>query len=173
MIDGRGGLVDRINLRITQLRNTEGTLITIPNSAIRVVENLSNGWSRVDLSILVSYSTDLERAMQVIETVAVRMSRDWEWKERILDNPQMLGVDRFDPDGVVLRIWIKVRPLAQWDVAREFRRRVIIALNQNGIQLPNPQRQVSIQTADGFKGFPPLHPESGPDQQTKDDGEMT
>ncbi|NJL97848.1 MAG: mechanosensitive ion channel family protein [Synechococcaceae cyanobacterium SM2_3_2] len=163
MIDGRGGLVERINLRITQLRNTEGTLITIPNSAIRVVENLSNGWARVDLSILVSYSTDLDRAMQVIETVAVRMSRDWEWKERILDNPQMLGVDKFDPDGVILRIWIKVRPLAQWDVAREFRRRVMIALNQNGIQLPVPQRQIWIQTSGGSQGSSALAPESGPD----------
>lgn len=165
MIDGRGGLVERINLRITQLRNTEGTLITIPNSAIRVVENLSNGWARVDLSILVSYSTDLDRAMRVIETVAVRMSRDWEWKERILDNPQMLGVDRFDPDGVILRIWIKVRPLAQWDVAREFRRRIILALNQNGIQLPVPQRQIwtQISASGGSQGSPSLDPESAPD----------
>lgn len=148
MIDGRGGLVERINLRITQLRNTEGSLITIPNSEIRVVENLSNGWARVDLGILVAYSTDIDQAMRVIETVAVRMSRDWEWKDRILDHPQMLGVDEFKSDGVLIRIWIKVRPLAQWEVAREFRRRIKIAFDQNRIQLPISQQEVWIHTSD-------------------------
>jgi small conductance mechanosensitive channel len=147
VIDGKGGLVENINLRITQLRNTEGTLITIPNSAIRVVENLSNGWSRVDLSIEVAYDTDLDQAMRVIEAVAVRMSRDYPWKEKIIDYPQILGVDGFGNHSIALRIWIKVKPLAQWDVAREFRRRLKLAFDQNGITIPFPQQDVWLRSA--------------------------
>ncbi len=147
VVDGKGGLVENINLRITQLRNTEGTLITIPNSAIRVVENLSNGWSRVDLSIEVAYDTDLDQAMRVIEAVAVRMSRDYPWKEKIIDYPQILGVDGFSNHSIVLRIWIKVKPLAQWDVAREFRLRLKLAFDQNGIKIPFPQQDVWLRSA--------------------------
>lgn len=142
VVDGRGGLVEHINLRITQLRNTEGTLITIPNSTIRVVENLSNGWSRVDLMVQVAFDTDVDQAIRVIESVALHLSRDWHWKDRIIDTPQMLGVDDLGQSGVTIRIWIKVRPLAQWDVAREFRRRLKIAFDQNGIRIPYAQQDV-------------------------------
>ncbi|NJK64243.1 MAG: mechanosensitive ion channel family protein [Synechococcaceae cyanobacterium SM2_3_1] len=152
VVDGKGGLVENINLRITQLRNTEGSLITIPNSAIRVVENLSNGWSRVDLSIEVAYDTDLDQAMRVIEAVAVRMSRDYPWKEKIIDYPQILGVDGFGNHSIALRIWIKVKPLAQWDVAREFRRRLKLAFDQNGITIPFPQQDVWLRSAVGVNG---------------------
>ena len=141
-VEGRGGLVEHINLRITQLRNTEGSLITIPNSTIRVVENLSNGWSRVDLMIQVAYDTDVDQAIRVIKSVAIHMSRDWQWKDRIIDTPQMLGVDDLGNHGMTIRIWIKVQPLAQWDVAREFRRRLKIAFDQNGIRIPYAQQDV-------------------------------
>ncbi len=141
-VDGRGGLVEHINLRITQLRNTEGSLITIPNSTIRLVENLSNGWSRVDLMIQVAYDTNVDQAIRVIESVAIHMSRDWQWKDRIIDTPQMLGVDDLGSNGMTIRIWIKVQPLAQWDVAREFRRRLKIAFDQNGIRIPYAQQDV-------------------------------
>ncbi|MGQ9837237.1 MAG: mechanosensitive ion channel domain-containing protein [Cyanobacteriota bacterium] len=144
VVDGRGGLVERMDLRLTQLRNTEGTLISIPNSAIRVVENLSNGWSRVDLAIVIAYENDLEKAMRITEQVALEMYREPAWREKILDLPEMHGVDHLGERGVTLRLWIKVQPLQQWKVAREYRRRLKHAFDQAGIQIPFPQQTLGF-----------------------------
>lgn len=88
VVDGRGGLVEHMDLRLTQLRNTEGSLISIPNSAIRVVENLSNGWSRVDLGIVIAYENDLEQAIRITEQVALQMYREPAWRDKILEPPR-------------------------------------------------------------------------------------
>lgn len=140
VVDGRGGLVEHMDLRLTQLRNTEGSLISIPNSAIRVVENLSNGWSRVDLGIVIAYENDLEQAIRITEQVALQMYREPAWREKILEPPEMHGVDDLGERGITLRIWIKVQPLQQWRVAREYRRRLKHAFDQAGIQIPFPQQ---------------------------------
>ncbi|MDX2273194.1 MAG: mechanosensitive ion channel family protein [Cyanobacteriota bacterium] len=152
VVDGRGGLVEHLNLRITQLRNTEGSLITIPNSSIKVVENLSNGWSRVDLGIQISYQTDVDQALLVIRRVAQEMSRDWQWRDQILD-VDVLGVDQFAEHGMIIRLWIKVQPLQQWPVAREYRRRLKRALDQAGIPIPLPQQAVWFQNHLDLKGL--------------------
>lgn len=137
-----GGLVENINLRITQLRDAEGRLITIPNSEIKVVANLSSNWSRADLGIPVAYYTDVDKALEVIDTVAQEMSRDELWQEQILDKPEVLGVDDFGSRGVIIRVWIKTQPLKQWVVAREFRRRLKGVLDEAGISIPMPQQEV-------------------------------
>ena len=136
------GLVENINLRITQLRDAEGRLITVPNSAVDIVANRSSQWSRADLSIPVAYQSDIDSAISVIHQVAETMTKDPEWQEQIWEFPNILGVDRFSDRGVMIRVWIKTEPLKQWDVAREFRRRVKIALDRAGISIPIPQQQI-------------------------------
>ncbi len=142
VVNGQSGQVERMNLRITQLRNTEGALITIPNSIIRTVENLSNGWARVDLGIEVAYDTDLDHAISVIESVALRMSQERSWRNKIIDKPEVLGVDKFGDNSITIRLWIKVQPLKQWEVAREFRLRLKKAFDQANISIPFPQREL-------------------------------
>lgn len=142
MVDGRAGQVENITLRITQLRNTEGALITIPNREIKTVENLSNGWSRVDMTIDVAYNTDLDRAMAIMEEVGENMSQEWGWQQKIIESPEIQGVDKFGDNSIGLRIWIKVQPLQQWSVAREYRRRLKLAFDREGISLPFPQRSI-------------------------------
>lgn len=142
VVNGKSGQVERMNLRITQLRNTEGALITIPNSSIRTVENLSNGWARVDLGIDVAYDTDLDQAISVIESVAVHMSHERSWRNKIIDTPEVLGVDKFGDNSITIRLWIKVQPLKQWEVAREFRLRLKKAFDQANISIPFPQREL-------------------------------
>lgn len=137
-----GGLVENINLRITQLRDAEGRLITIPNSAVEIVSNRSSQWSRADLIIPVAYQTDIDCALEVIEQVAQALTEDCQWSDRIWEFPQVLGVDQFSDRGILIRVWIKTEPLQQWDVAREFRRRVKIAFDQAGIPIPIPQQQI-------------------------------
>lgn len=137
-----GGLVENMNLRITQLRDAEGRLITIPNSEIKIIANLSSNWSRADLNIPVAYHADVDKALALINNVAQEMTRDEHWRKQILDKPEVLGVDDFGSRGVTIRVWIKTQPLKQWEVAREFRRRLKGALDEAGISIPLPQQEV-------------------------------
>ena len=136
------GMVENINLRITQLRDAEGRLITVPNSAVDIVANRSSQWSRADINIPVAYQTDIDRALGLIEQIAQNITQDPQWQERIWEFPNILGVEQFSDRGILIRIWIKTEPLKQWDVAREFRRRVKIAFDRAGIPIPVPQQQI-------------------------------
>ena len=146
-----GGMVENLNLRITQVRDGEGRLITIPNSEIKTVANLSSRWSRVDLMIPVAYDTDIDWAMNLIDTIGLEMDRDPNWQEPILERPQVLGVDNFGDRGLMIRVWIKTQPLKQWEVAREFRRRLKITFDRAGIVIPVPQQAVWVNTPDSLK----------------------
>lgn len=146
-----GGMVENLNLRITQVRDSEGRLITIPNSEIKTVANLSSRWSRVDLLIPISYDTDIDLAMKLIDTVGLEMDRDPKWREPILERPQVLGVENFGDRGLMIRVWIKTQPLKQWDVAREFRRRLKIAFDRADIGIPVPQQAIWLNTSDSLK----------------------
>jgi len=136
------GLVEDINLRITQLRDAEGRLITVPNSAVDIVANRSSQWSRADLNIPVAYQSDIDQAIAVIHQVAQDITQDPQWQEQIWEFPNILGIEQFSDRAIAIRVWIKTEPLKQWDVAREFRRRVKIALDRAGIPIPIPQQQI-------------------------------
>jgi small conductance mechanosensitive channel len=139
-----GGLVENLNLRMTQIRDAEGRLITIPNSEIKVVANLSSRWSRADLIIPVSYQTDIDEALKLIENVAIQMNQEPQWKRQIIETPSILGIDNFGDRGMMIRVWIKTQPLKQWDVAREYRRRLKIAFDEVGINIPVPQQSIWV-----------------------------
>lgn len=123
------GLVENVNLRITQIRNDEGGLITIPNSSIVQVENMTRTWSRVDFSIELPPNTNIDRTLTTIKDVAQTLFNDPVWRDQILEPPEVLGVDKISQTGILIRAWIKTKPAQQWRVGREFRRRVGIALS--------------------------------------------
>jgi len=139
-----GGLVENLNLRMTQVRDSEGRLITIPNSEIKIVANLSSRWSRADLTIPVDYQADIDQALKLINDVAVKMDQDPLWQRQIIETPQVLGIDNFGDRGLIIRVWIKTQPLKQWDVAREYRRRIKIAFDKAGIFIPVPQQAIWV-----------------------------
>jgi small conductance mechanosensitive channel len=136
------GFVEAINLRITQLRDTEGRLITIPNSEIRTVTNYTSNWSQVDLKIPIAYHADVEKAIRIIQEISDSMMRDRAWQKEILEAPMLLGVDDFSPQGMIIRVWIKTKPLQQWPIGREYRRRLKIALDEAGIDLALPHQKI-------------------------------
>jgi small-conductance mechanosensitive channel len=142
-----GGLVENLNLRMTQVRDAEGRLITIPNSEIKIVANLSSRWSRADLTVPVDYKTDIDEALNLIKKVAIEMDEDPKWQHQIVETPQVLGIDNFGDRGLLIRVWIKTQPLKQWDVAREFRRRLKIAFDHAGIFIPVPQQAIWVNDA--------------------------
>ncbi|MCM1981738.1 mechanosensitive ion channel family protein [Lyngbya confervoides] len=136
------GVVEYMNVRMTQLRSTDGELVTIDHNSFTQVKNLTSQWSRVNLGIDVAYHTDLEQAIKLMEDVALEMCADPQWSEFILEDPSVLGVDQFGDNSVTIRLWIKTQPLKQWDVAREYRRRLKPVLDQAGISIPFPQRSI-------------------------------
>ncbi|MGB3672710.1 MAG: mechanosensitive ion channel family protein [Phormidesmis sp.] len=138
------GSVEALNLRITQLRDTEGRLITIPNSQIGIVQNLSKDWSQVDLFISVEPSSDLNEALSILKTTATDMAEDSDWQQLILEPPDLLGVESIDSTGVTLRLLLKTQPLKQWPVARELRARIKHAFDQAGISTGVPQEKLAI-----------------------------
>ena len=109
-----------------------------------MVRNLSNGWSRVDFEIEVSYETDIDKAMRVMETVIEGMRLEPIWCDRIIEPAEILGVDRLAHTGTLIRIWIKTQPLQQWNVSREFRRRLKRAFEEHNIPLGVPQQNLWI-----------------------------
>jgi len=143
-VDASGGFVENMNLATTQLRSAGGELITIPNSEIRTVSNLSKDWSRVDFEVEVSADADLRQALAVIRQVADDMEADPEWQALILHPVEILGVDAIKHSGHLLRAWITTSPLKQWVVGREFRLRINEAFHLHGISLGVPHRQIEM-----------------------------
>ncbi|MGD1906627.1 MAG: mechanosensitive ion channel family protein [Leptolyngbyaceae cyanobacterium] len=130
------GLVENINLRITQIRDEEGRLVTIPNSEIGLIANHSSHWSQADVYIPISYHADVNRVLALIETTGQTMKQSDRWYTAMLDIPEVLGVEDFGERGLTIRVWIRTQPLKQWDVAREYRRRLKVALDAEGIEIP-------------------------------------
>ena len=143
-IDGLTGVVEHVNLRITQLRDTEGRLITIPNSQISIVQNLSMDWAQVDLSITVAYQNNLDEVLSVLRSIATELSAEAEWQPLILEPPDILGVEALDYRGITVRIFLKTQPLKQWPVARELRQRIKAVFDQKGIAIGIPQEQITV-----------------------------
>lgn len=134
-VGSKSGLVEHLNLRVTQLRNHEGQLITIPNSNISDVSNLTRLWSRVDFSILVAYENDPLQVLDVLRQVARQLYKEPGWSDRILNPPEVLGIDEISANGMLMRVWIKTAPMEQWRVGREFRLRVRQAFESHQLQI--------------------------------------
>ncbi len=134
------GIVENVNLRITQIRSPDGRLITLPNSLIAQVDNLTRLWSRSDFVVEVAYNTDVDKALAIVMQEATQLARDPVWKPLILNVGEVFGVERISHAGIEIKIWIKTLPLKQFDVARELRRRLKIAFDRHGIQIGMPQQ---------------------------------
>jgi small-conductance mechanosensitive channel len=138
-IGEKGGLVEKLNLRVTQLRNGEGKLITIPNSNITDVSNLTRLWSRVDFSIVVDYKNDPQKVLAVLKEVSQALYDDPLWRDHLVELPEVLGIDHLSWSGMLVRVWIKTMPMEQWSVGREFRLRVRQGFEVHNIHIGKPE----------------------------------
>lgn len=141
-INEMGGLVEDINLRITTLRDLGGRVIIIPNGEIKAVINYTRGYSQALLDIGVAYKENVDKVMQVIKQVGEEMRSDPYFGRLILDNLEMFGVDDFSDSAVMIKFRIKTRPIKQWEVSREFKRRLKNKFDELGIEIPFPHRTV-------------------------------
>ena len=147
-----------MNLRFTQIRDIRGILTTIPHGSIEMVQNLTKDWSRINFTVEVSYDTDMVEAMEVIKQAAEEMSADPLWKQDIIDPVDALGISKLAHTGIQVLIRIKTSPGQQWDVEREFCRRLKIAFDQHGISIGVPQQKIISKTDIGkIKHLPTLN----------------
>ena len=141
---GKGGVVERMTLRVVVLRDLGGIMHVIPNGEIKVVSNRTRSWSRSIIDVGVSYNEDIDRALGVVRDESAQFSTDPKWSV-LLDGPvEVLGVDAFGDSSVVIRTLIKTQPGSQWSAGREFRRRLKIRFDREGIEIPFPQRDVHL-----------------------------
>jgi len=142
------GVVEWVSLRVTRIRDLEGVVWWVPNGQPGQVGNQTQEWSRAMLDIDVAYDTDIARATEILVDTARGLRDDAEWTDRVLEDPEVMGVERLGADSVVLRMRVKTRAGEQWKVAREVRVRVKAAFDSAGIEIPFPQRTVTLRGPD-------------------------
>jgi moderate conductance mechanosensitive channel len=139
-VAGVSGLVEKITLRTTILRDVEGRVHIVPNGEITRVTNMTKAWSRAVLNVGVAYREDSDRVMDVLRDLLHDFHQDPEWGPLLLEEPVVPGIESFDDSAVTIRIMAKTLPLKQWDVARELRRRIKKRFDADGIEIPFPHR---------------------------------
>lgn len=141
-VAGVGGLVESINLRTTRLRDLEGKVHIIPNGSIVVATNLTKDWSRALVEIGVAYKENVDNVISVLKEVGEELRNDPAFKEVILEPMTVQGLNSFGDSSINIRLFFKTLPIKQWDVAREFRKRVKKAFDEKGIEIPFPHRTI-------------------------------
>jgi moderate conductance mechanosensitive channel len=132
------GLVEKVTLRTTVLRDIEGAVHIVPNGEITRVTNMTKAWSRAVLNVGVAYKEDVDHVIEVLRDLLREFHADPEWGPLLLDEPVVPGVESLADSAVVIRVMAKTLPLKQWDVARELRRRIKQRFDREGIEIPFP-----------------------------------
>jgi len=141
-IDTTGGLVENITLRMTTLRDLNGTVHHIPHGEIKRVSNLSKNFARVNLDIGISYNSNLEHVIEVINQTGIDLAKDPAYKDFIINPPKFLRVNDFADSAIMIKILGDTKPLKQWEITGELRKRLKIAFDREGIEIPFPQRVI-------------------------------
>ncbi|MEO8495068.1 MAG: mechanosensitive ion channel family protein, partial [Planctomycetota bacterium] len=148
-IGGQTGLVERITLRVTVLRDFEGKVYFIPNGQITSVTNATLDWSRAVFEIGVAYKENVDQVIAELRQVTIQMREDSAYSDFILGDVEMLGVDNLGDSSVVIKFGVKTRPDKKWPVKRELLRRIKNAFDERGIEIPFPHRTVIHRTEVG------------------------
>lgn len=143
------GLVEEINLRKTVLRDLDGIVHHIPNGEIRVASNYTRHFARVNLNVSVAYGTNLDHAINVLNRVGQELAADENWSPLIKSAPQVLRVDNLGDSGIDIKVLGDVKPLQQWAVTGELRKRIKKAFDDEGIEIPWPHTKVYFGNSPG------------------------
>ncbi len=143
--DNTCGMVEDITLRMSTLRDLDGVVHHIPHGEIKKVSNLSKHFARVNLNVGVSYNSNIDTVIKVVNAVGEELANDPEWTNRIIKAPQFLRVDNFADSAIIIKILGDTQPLKQWEVTGELRKRLKVAFDNAGIVIPFPQRVIHHQ----------------------------
>jgi len=153
-LNGETGRVEYLTLRRTVIRNNTGAIVTIPNSLVGQVANLSRDWSQIFVDLTVPSDEQVGRALATLEKISGDFRSDPDWSPAIVDGPRVLGVESLSLDGVTLRLQVRTILGRKDDVARELRRRIKIAFEETGIPV-SQSHKISLQ---GELPVPIQHP---------------
>ena len=138
IINGTGGLVENINFRTTVIRDLSGVVHIFANGSITTLSNLTNEWSAYVFDIGVAYKENTDRVIEVMRAVGKSMREDEKYGDLMLEDVDVFGVDKFADSAIVIKGRLKTKPIRQWEVGREFLRRVKLAFDEHGIEIPFP-----------------------------------
>lgn len=138
MVAGKGGLVEKVNLKMTILRDLSGSVHYIPNGHIDVVTNMTKDYSHYVFDIGVAYREDIDEVIELIKQVDENLRKDPDFSEDILEPMEVFGLDKFADSAIMIKARIKTKPIKQWRVAREFNRRLKKKFDEKGIEIPFP-----------------------------------
>jgi moderate conductance mechanosensitive channel len=141
-IEGLSGTVEDISLRVTTLRDMNGTVHYIPHGEIKKVSNSAKQFARINVKVGVSYSTDIEFAKKIINQIGENLANDPKWKTDINVAPFFLRVDSLEDSSIGIKISGETKPLRQWDVTGELLKRIKETFEREGIEIPFPQRVI-------------------------------
>lgn len=151
IINGTGGLVEAINFRTTVLRDLSGVVHYFPNGSVTSLSNMTTEWSAYVFDVGVAYKENTDTVVDVIQEVLDGLQADEEFRELIVEAPEIFGVDKLDDSAVVIKGRIKTQPIKQWKVGREFLRRIKLVFDEQNIEIPFPHS--TIYFGDASKPF--------------------
>jgi small-conductance mechanosensitive channel len=134
--------VERVGLRTIVLRDLSGVVHVFQNGKINTLSNMTKQWSGMVLDIGVAYKEDTDRVVEVIKQVADEMRTDPDFANIMIEPIEIFGVDQFADSAVIIKARLKTKPIEQWKVGREYRRRLKKAFDEQGIEIPFPHRTV-------------------------------
>ena len=142
IINGTGGLVEKIELRTITLRDLSGVVHVFQNGKINTVSNMTKEWSAMVFDIGVAYKEDIDQVMQIMKDVSEDLRNDDNFKDSILEPMEIFGLDSFGDSALVVKGRIKTKPIQQWTVGREYRKRLKIAFDKHNIEIPFPHQTI-------------------------------
>ncbi|MDZ7637420.1 MAG: mechanosensitive ion channel family protein [Bryobacterales bacterium] len=143
-VNGTGGLVEEINLRTVRLRGLDGIVHIFPNGTITTLSNLTQEFSFYVWDLGVAYKEDTDHVVATVKDLAEEMRREPHWNAMILEPLEVMGVDQFGDNAVVIKMRIKTKPIQQWAVGRELNRRIKKRFDELGIEIPFPHRTLYL-----------------------------
>lgn len=143
-LGNHAGLVEKITLRKIQLRDYNGTVYTVPNGEIKIIENMTKDFSYALFDIGVAYDTDIDQAFAAIRNTYDQMAADQAIGPLMIEPVEIAGVDSFGDNAITIKVRIKTQPVQQWTVMRDFNRRLKVNFEKAGIEIPFPQRVLHI-----------------------------
>ncbi|QIA09078.1 mechanosensitive ion channel family protein [Draconibacterium halophilum] len=142
IINGTGGLVEKIELRTITLRDLSGVVHIFQNGKINSVSNMTKDWSAMVFDIGVAYKEDLNKVMKLMKQVADGMMEDKEFKNNIIEPMEIFGLDSFGDSALVIKGRIKTKPIQQWTIGREYRKRLKEVFDEHKIEIPFPHQTI-------------------------------
>ncbi|MEW5894124.1 MAG: mechanosensitive ion channel family protein [Pseudomonadota bacterium] len=144
IVNGTTGVVERVGLRTIVLRDGEGTVHTFPNGTISSLANKTTGWSGYLIDVGVGYGEDVDRVMAIMRETGMKMRADEQFGPLMIEDVEVFGLDNFADSALTFKLRLKTLPGKQVEVGREYRRRLKLAFDAAGVEIPFPQRVIHV-----------------------------